>query len=183
MHFPAKVRTALCKLCGAGLRGFCHPDRVRQRILCLLTDRRTDLKSEWEKRLRAEPVRSALGHPDILMYMMDETLDQLADLLLRRQTARVRHPADFESRCRCHFNPLLAYFSTGIDALLAVLAQEASLDEPARAAAGAWWGLLAQQEVDAVCGACVRPCAEPYPLIKTMLTPTPPCGGGGRGKS
>ncbi len=156
---------------------------MRQRILCLLTDRRTDLKSEWATRLRTEPVRSALGHPDILTYMMDETLDQLTDLLLRRQAVRVRHPGDFESRCRCHFNPLLAYFTTGLDALLTILAQESALDEPARAVAGAWWGLLAQREVDAVCGACVRPCAQPYPPIKKLLTPTPLSGEGGRGKS
>jgi len=141
------------------------------------------LKQEWESRLRAEPVRSALGHPDILTYMMDDTLDQLSDLLLRRQAARVRAPGDFESRCRCHFNPLLAYFATGLDALMSVLDAEAPLDEPARVATSAWWALLAQREVDAVCGACVRPCTAPYPPIKKMLTTNPPFGAGGRGKS
>jgi hypothetical protein len=154
---------------------------MRQRILCILSDRRTHLKQAWERRLRLEPVRSALGEPAVLVYMMDETLRQLEGLLTRRHVGRAEKAGDFESRCRCRLNPLLAYFSTGESALLALLEGDGVVEAPLRSQVSGWWRLLAQREIDAVCGVCVRSCDAPYPKIPDQLNRPEPAGAGGRG--
>lgn len=157
---------------------------MRQRILCILgdRDRRTHLKQVWERRLRLEPVRSTLGEPAVLVYMMDETLRQLEGLLTRRHVSRAEKAGDFESRCRCRLNPLLAYFSTGEAALLALLEDGGGVEEPLRTQVSGWWRLLAQREIDAVCGVCVRSCEAPYPKIPEPLRPREPVDAGGRGR-
>ena len=156
---------------------------MRQRILCILQDRRAHLKNEWERRLRLEPVRSALGEPTVLVYMMDETLRQLSGLITRQPATR-RQPmsGDFESRCGCRLNPLLAYFSTGEASLIALLEEAGVMDEAARTLVSGWWRLLAQGEIDAVCGMCVRTCHAPYPKIPATLRRAEPVDAGGRGR-
>ncbi|WP_138223378.1 hypothetical protein [Nibricoccus aquaticus] len=154
---------------------------MRQRILCILDERRAHLKREWARRLRLEPVRSALGEPAVLVYMMDETLRQLSGLIARQHAARRAAPGDFESRCGCRLNPLLAYFSTGEASLLMLLEEAEMMDEPVRALVSGWWRVLAQGEIDAVCGLCVRTCHAPYPKIPAALRRPEPADAGGRG--
>jgi hypothetical protein len=163
------------------MRWFRHDVAMRQRILCILIDRRSSLKQEWVRRLRVEPVRSALGEPAVLVHMMEETLRQLEGLLTRNHVSRRRAAADFESRCRCGLNPLLAYFSTGEASLLTLLEEEGPIEGPLRSLVSSSWRLLAQREIDAVCGICVRTCHAPYPKIPERLTPREPAGAGGRG--
>ncbi len=155
---------------------------MRQRILCILSDRHAHLKKAWERRLRLEPVRSALGEPAVLVYMMDETLRQLSGLITRQHAVRRPMSGDFESRCGCRLNPLLAYFSTGEASLLTLLGEAGVMDDAVRALVSGWWRLLAQGEIDAVCGLCVRTCHAPYPKIPETLRQPEPAGAGGRGK-
>ncbi len=154
---------------------------MRQRILCILDHRRPHLKQEWERRLRLEPVRSALGEPTVLVYMMDETLRQLSGLITRQHAVRKAMSGDFESRCGCRLNPLLAYFSTGEASLLTLLEEAGVMDDAVRALVSGWWRLLAQNEIDAVCGLCVRTCHAPYPKIPAGVRKPEPAGAGGRG--
>ncbi len=154
---------------------------MRQRILCILSDRHAHLKKEWERRLRLEPVRSAMGEPAVLVYMMDETLRQLSGLITRQHAGRKALPGDFESRCGCRLNPLLAYFSTGEASLLTLLEEAGVMDEAVRALASGWWRVLAQGEIDAVCGLCVRTCHAPYPKIPVGVRKPEPAGAGGPG--
>lgn len=148
---------------------------VRQRILCLLENRKTDLKNEWAQRLRVEPVRTPLADPAILGYLMDETIAQLTALLTRRPPRAKREGGGvFEDRCRCGLNPLLVYFATGEAALSAILETEAPLDEPLRMFVSGQWRVLAQRELDALCGACVRTCPSPYPQVPKVVSSTLP---------
>jgi hypothetical protein len=174
-------RTVLGKLCGAGIARFAYGDAVRQRILCLLSSRRPDLKHKWEERLRAQPIRTAMAEPAILGYLMDETLDQLAAQLNRQPPAKSKRIRDFENRCRCGLNPLLAYFGTGEEILLESLVQEAPVEEPLRGFFLGQWRLLAQREIDALCGSCLRTCASPYPAAAATVSSPPSAGGCGRG--
>ncbi|MGC4074250.1 MAG: hypothetical protein QM760_17405 [Nibricoccus sp.] len=146
---------------------------MRQRILCFVNDRRHHLKREWAARLRRAPVRNAMAEPVILVHMMDETLDQLADLLVRKTRPRGEIAGDFENRCVCRLNPLLAYFTTGEASLMFLLGREESVDEPLYALVRSSWRLLAQREIDAVCGMCVRSCRSPYPKAELGLTTQP----------
>lgn len=148
---------------------------MRQRILNLLTHRRSDLKREWKTRLRAAPIRSALGDPAILSYLMDETLEEFSNLLRRRKVRRIRiDPRAFEKRCSCGLNPLLAYYVTGAQALALLLDEEYPTDEVLRAFISGQWHLFAQRELDALCGACIRKCQRPFPNIATAVPATTP---------
>ena len=96
---------------------------MNERSLRALLAHRHTLHLGWAARLRAAPVKSALGHPDTLVHLMDRTLDQLFLELEKPASPRRRQPhlpADF---CRCGNNPMVAYFATASLALQTTLAQ------------------------------------------------------------
>jgi hypothetical protein len=155
---------------------------VRQRILCLLSSRKSDLKRKWAERLRAQPVSTAMAEPAILSYLMDETLEQLAAQLSRRAIPKTVRERRFDNRCRCGLNPLLAYFGTGEVSVVEVLAEEATVEEPLQTFVRAQWQLLAQREIDALCSACVRTCASPYPKAAERASSLSSVGGYDRDK-
>lgn len=72
---------------------------------------RKQWESRWETLLRAEPSRSPLTDPEILVFKIEETCDEA----LRR----LRHfkggttMGSREAACECGLNPLMAFFSTG----------------------------------------------------------------------
>lgn len=131
----------------------------------LLRKHRLCLKAEWERRLRAEPAITAMAHPDILVYMMDETLDQLGALLRAKSAERwgaVQHSHLMQLRalCPCGLNPLLTYFVTGGDAMQAVLLEVAAeLPEVEKHALCSAWHFMAQNEIESLCAPCHRICA------------------------
>lgn len=115
---------------------------------------RPSWKREWETLLRAEPTLSPLGHPDTLVFLMDETISGVLRALRPRPPA----PADRRSlrtplrrHCACGLNPLLNYYATGELALHAVAgpALGATIEE-----ALADYHRLAQREIDTLCGVC-----------------------------
>jgi hypothetical protein len=172
----------LGKLCGAGIARFAYGDAVRQRILCLLSDRRPDLKFKWAERLRARPVLTAMAEPAILGHLMDETMDRLVAQLTRQPPGKSTRVRSFEDRCRCGLNPLLAYFGAGEETFLDLLAEEAVIEAPLRTFFLGQWRLLAQREVDALCGCCLRTCASPYPAAASAsISSLSSAGGCGRG--
>jgi hypothetical protein len=155
---------------------------VRQRILCLLNSQRPDLKLRWGERLRARPIRTAMAEPAILGHLMDETMDQLVAQLTRQRPGKSTRVRKFEDRCSCGLNPLLAYFSAGEETFLEFLAAEASIEAPLRTFFLGQWRLLAQREVDALCGSCLRTCASPYPAANALVSSPASVGGCGRGR-
>ncbi len=102
----------------------------------------------------------AMAEPAILSYLMDETLEQLAAQLTQRAPVRSGRVQALDELCRCGLNPLIAYFGMGELSLLDLLAEEAGEGKPLRVLVSDQWGRLAQREIDALCGACVRPCAS-----------------------
>jgi hypothetical protein len=124
----------------------------------LVRTHRLQLKTEWNGRLHLEPPSTALATPDVLLYRMDDTLEQL-DALLRSQSAkgwvdwRPAQLSRLHEHCRCGLNPLLAYFVTGGAALDAVLPE---LGGAGRTALDQAWLLLAQREIESLCAICRR---------------------------
>jgi len=124
---------------------------------------RPAIKAEWTSLLRAEPALSPMGHPDTLVFLMDETLDQLAALIRTRPSrpglARAAPVvAPLQRRCPCGLNPLLNYYATGE---LAVRAAARTLLAADLEELLACFHLLAQREIDTLCSVC-RHRHEPY---------------------
>ena len=92
-----------------------------------LDGHRAEIKRKWEVLLRAAPAMTPLGNPDTLVFLMDDSLQQLFSLLRSRSA----HPwlpghaaaaRTFGMTCHCRLNPLINYFIAG-EAALAFAAQ------------------------------------------------------------
>jgi hypothetical protein len=139
---------------------------MRSRLATLLRLHRPRLKAEWRRLLWMEPVSTPLANPDTLVYLMDETLTQLESILRTQHTPRwlklrKTHLEPLRSYCPCGLNPLLAYFSTGVEALDTVLTVAASLTKEEKAIFYQGWHFLAQGEIQALCGGCCQECRRP----------------------
>jgi hypothetical protein len=137
---------------------------MHSRLAVLLHAQRTRLKAEWRRRLRIEPASTPLANPDTLVYLMDETLAQLEALVRDRPAPRwlrlrKTHLGPLRSLCPCGLNPLLAYFSTGVEALDAILSTDGYLTEEKISTLCQAWHFLAQSEIEALCEGCCRVCA------------------------
>jgi hypothetical protein len=93
------------------------------------------IKTCWEVLLRAEPPASALGNPDTLVFMMDRTLDAFFTAVPSPAPRRwlAHHPllcGSLDETCSCGRNPLLHYFISGEQAIVAIAA-EALPESPA----------------------------------------------------
>ena len=135
----------------------------------LLQELRPLIKQRWEALLRAEPSVSPLSNPDALLYLMDETLDQVGEAMHTRsaKTWLRRHRTvmtPLSEHCSCGKNPLLAYYGTGRVALSAAAADRLgpALDDVLRLFHG-----LAQQDVEALCGVCCQRVAGCCPPAAT----------------
>ena len=93
---------------------------------------RKQICARWEAFLRIERVNSPLANPDTLVYLFDQTLDEvferLGDSLPRRSFARLNQVSDK--------NPFVAYYKAGEQALLEALihtqAKSSTLDPSSR---------------------------------------------------
>jgi len=165
MHFLFGKRCGrLANRRAAGRAGICHVEEVKLQLATLLKSQRLTLKAEWRRRLCAEPVSTPLANPDVLVHLMDETLDQLAQLVQTQPAARwctmhKVHLQPLRTFCPCGLNPLLNYFSTGGAALAMILSGAAGMSEREKPRLGAAWDFIAQQEIQALCGMCRRICA------------------------
>lgn len=122
----------------------------------LLHTRMAAHKRDWLRRLRARPPVSALAHVDILVYRVDDTLRQLRGLLdghPDRLAMQLSGHSGWRDGCQCGLNPLMDFYLTGAAALDAILV---GLDEEERATVGRAWHVLAQRELENLCGACCR---------------------------
>jgi hypothetical protein len=100
---------------------------MKQGYLEALDGHRAEIKRKWEIFLRAAPATTPLGNPDTLVFLMDQSLQQLFSLfrsksahcwLSRRQPA----PRVAGATCHCRLNPLINYFIAG-QAAVAFVAQ------------------------------------------------------------
>ena len=142
--------------CSAVAAALWHFTPVEQSVVNQLEVLRPAIKREWDHLLRTEPALSPLANPDTLVFLMDETLDQL----LHGLRARSSHPTQREiaqlltplqRRCACGLNPLLTYYATGELALRAATA--GVLGEHFEPVLLVLHG-IARREIDALCGVC-----------------------------
>ncbi len=140
---------------------------MEESVTGLLDTLRPPIKKHWEALLRAKPVVSPLASPDLLVRLMDETLDQLIAAVRTRSVKAWprRSPlvfAPLQERCVCGINPLLAYYSTGRVALCRDAGKKLG---PAIDDVLWFYHRLAQEDVDALCGVCCHrdsaACARP----------------------
>ncbi len=129
-----------------------------------------NVRRHWEVRLRAIPPSSPLANPNTLVFMMDRTLNEVF-----HQPARKKHvvaerqleplsPHHRAELCACGLNPLLAYFETAERALNecgADLQSEFAPDlreefDQRLSQAKRNLALIAQREVESLCGSCRR---------------------------
>lgn len=133
---------------------------MSRRLPDLLRTHRLRLKADWLQRLCARPPKSSLALPEILRHRMNDTLDQLDDLLRGPVAARWQFrpgpsAGELSEQCRCGLNPLLDYFELGGATLAEGLAAEMSPDE--RKSVEGAWHFLAAREIRTLCGVCRRP--------------------------
>ena len=90
---------------------------MQEAFIRTLTARRAQIRARWEALLRIERVNSPLANPDTLIFLFDQTLDEVFALLRHppvRRSAGHLEPASGT-------NPLVAYFIAGEQALLEAL--------------------------------------------------------------
>ena len=140
---------------------------MKQGYLEALDVHRAEIKRKWEVLLRAAPATTPLGNPDTLVYLMDESLQQLFSLFRSKSTHQwlSRHPPATRivgTTCHCRLNPLINYFLAG-QAALAFAAQtvprnQHHLDDVAATACVdellLTFRFLAHREIHAFCEVC-----------------------------
>ena len=142
-------------------------------LLRTLRAQRAQIRTRWESFLRIEPVNTALGHPDTLVFMFDQTLDEVFAAL----AAPARPPAPVSRPSGGGHSPLFAYFLAGEQALLESLvmiqADLPGLDPVERDSAAAELRntvrTIAAREIDLLNGVC-RP--SPTPAGRRPGSPT-----------
>jgi hypothetical protein len=97
---------------------------MQEAFIRTLSGRRAQIRARWEGFLRVERVNTPLANPDTLVYLFDQTLDEVFRML---RHPPVRHPAAPLDHTSGQ-NPLVAYFIAGEQALLEslILAQAES---------------------------------------------------------
>jgi hypothetical protein len=131
------------------------------------------IKTCWEVLLRAEPPASALGNPDTLVFMMDRTLDAFFTAVLSPTPRRwlARYPllcGALDGTCPCGRNPLLHYFVSGEQAILAIAdealpemaAMPRETQEQILSEVQLTFHYLAQHELQSFCDLCRGNCAR-----------------------
>jgi hypothetical protein len=160
---------------------------MRRQFLRQLIRLRPIVKTCWEVLLRVEPPASPLGNPDTLVFMMDATLDAFFAALHSRTPRRwlAHHPllcGTLDGTCPCGRNPLLTYYLTGEQAVLAIAAQ--ALDKASHISAPEQERLLAdvqlsfhylaQHELQTFCDLCRGTCRRARAGLVTGKRRGPP---------
>ena len=91
---------------------------MHEAFIHTLSAHRSQIRARWEGFLRVERVNTPLANPDTLVYMFDQTLDDIFEMLhepppLGPAPASLKHVSGK--------NPLIAYFVACEQALLEVL--------------------------------------------------------------
>lgn len=143
---------------------------MAERLPELLRARHAALKTAWLRRLRACPPVSAMARVEILAHYMDDSLRQLGCLLAGKEPrkpapAKTVPAAIRRSHCACGLNPLLDYYVTGEEAIVAVLGD---LSEMERERLNLCWHRLAHGEIEALCNLCCRREAACVPAVSAI---------------
>lgn len=95
---------------------------MRPSIVQALCDRRSQIRARWETLLRIEHTATPLANPDLLVLLIDQTLDEIFAALRRsRLPAAATMPAEVGPE-----NPFLTYYHGAEQVLLEALVLEQS---------------------------------------------------------
>lgn len=128
-----------------------------------LRARRAPIRERWEALLRTERVNSPLANPDVLTYLIPAMIDRTLDSLLKplRRTPTLIEAQRLSRReCACGFNPYLAFFSSGEQALMEALVFSQSVtttrEQRQEEVAELYVAVrrIALAEMEAFCGIC-----------------------------
>lgn len=131
---------------------------MHESMRCALQKRRPQIRARWEALLRLERPQTPLGNPDTLVFMFDQTLDEVLAALPARSAGAVRPRPE----CECHCNPMRVYFpaleQALLEALVLVQSEQPALSADERVAAVAelcgTLRRLARREIAAFDGLC-----------------------------
>ena len=105
-------------------------ENMDQALVQTLRDSRPIICTRWEALLRIEQVHTPLANPDVLVYLIDRTCEEIIAAVSAApgSSASASRPISWErvqAACGCGRNPLLAHFLAGKQALVEglVLAQ------------------------------------------------------------
>lgn len=91
-----------------------HTVRMQEANLRELLAGRAQIRARWESLLRIEKVNTPLANPDTLVFLFDQTLDEVFAALRHHPAPRATPPPAGVGEN----NPLLAYFVAAEQALL-----------------------------------------------------------------
>jgi hypothetical protein len=133
---------------------------VQTAVLQALATQRGAIRANWEALLRLERPSSPLANPDLLVHLLDQSLDEIfRDLLLWSRRA---HPRAYVPHCPCGMNPWLAYLGAGRQALRQALievqaaspAQTHEARDDALACLEQVMDHIARREIESFCSVC-----------------------------
>ena len=165
-------RRVISVFIGGGTPSLFSPDAIATLI--------GDIRARWEALLKIERVATPLGRPELLVYLIDETLDEIFRALRGTggtSQAREAFVPPERARCECGRNPFLAYFVAGeqavLDELIHAQSEAADADRAGNITAAAELSALvrqlAQREVETFCSLCTHATASaklPAPLAE-----------------
>lgn len=104
---------------------------MRPTIYLAIRSQRAEIKARWTRLLQIERPNTALGHPETLVHLIDETLDGVLAAVNAASRDRFVMP-----KCDCGRNPFVSYFSSGrqsvFEALVVAHWREGKLDPAER---------------------------------------------------
>jgi hypothetical protein len=89
---------------------------MQETFIRALQGRRAQIRARWETFLRIEKVNTPLANPDTLVYLFDQTLNEVFHALAEPHPGRPAPPPPARDK-----NPLYAYFLAGEQAMLEAL--------------------------------------------------------------
>ena len=95
-------------------------------LLSALLARKATIKEQWRSTLQSCPAHSPLAHPDLLGYLIDETIDELT-LALWQERPETTSSANSglgtgsAFSISCAYNPYVGYFLAGESALVSAI--------------------------------------------------------------
>jgi hypothetical protein len=139
-------------------------DSMSPRLMQAVRRRSAAIRQRWEVLLRLERISSPLANPDTLVHLMPASIDQILTLAGdppfcdATMTSAVAHKLP---TCDCGYNPYLAFYIAGEQALVeaVVWTQSESADrarESDVAAVIAASRSFARDEIDTFCGMCMH---------------------------
>jgi hypothetical protein len=147
---------------------------VHSALIEAMDSRRSRIRASWERLLKGERVNTALARPEVLIYLIEPTLDRIFAALRHLPRTSVNLKSDLAAEefkraaCECGRNPLLVFFLAGEQALLDELIHlqaEASelVGNPRTQDVTELYLVIrheARREVGAFCAVCVHSTSE-----------------------